>query len=505
MSEQNVAGASAPLLSLAHITKSYPGVVALDDVSVSFSAGEVHAIIGENGAGKSTLIKTIAGAIEPNAGTIAIDGVAHGGMTPSSSRALGVEVIYQEFNLVPTLSVAENIFLGQSQGWRTDFKTMRKQAEALLADLGVQIDPDLLVRELPSSQQQLVEIAKALAKNPRILIMDEPTASLSMAEVESLFAIIRKARQKGTCILYVSHRLDEIFAICDRVTVLRDGKFICTVETKEIDRNGLIKLMVGRELTNTYPERKPFSSDVALELRGLEGNGNAPISFQLHKGEILGVAGLVGAGRTELAKVIYGAARQEGGELLINGKPVHFHSPGDAKRAGIGLVPENRKEEGVFLEKPIRWNIAIAALRRLTHGILVDRKAEGGLANDYQSRLQIKTPSLDQLVKNLSGGNQQKVVIAKTLAAEAEIIIFDEPTRGIDVGARAEVYNLMAELAAEGIAILMISSDMEELLGMSDRILVIHEGRATGLISSAEATQERVLSLASGLSESKAA
>ncbi|QYZ69605.1 sugar ABC transporter ATP-binding protein [Neotabrizicola shimadae] len=498
-------GAAAPLLSLTGITKTWPGVVALDDVSVSFAAGEVHAVIGENGAGKSTLIKTIAGAIAPDTGRIAIAGQGHDSLTPALSRALGIEVIYQEFNLVPTLSVAENIWLGQPRGWRADRAAQEREAAVLLSDLGVAIPPATLVRDLPSSQQQLVEIAKAIAKRPRILIMDEPTAPLSMAEVESLFAIIRKARATGTCILYVSHRMDEIFAICDRITVLRDGRFVKTLATADTDRDELVRLMVGREVTRSYPDRPAPRPEIALELKGLAGNGNAPISFALHRGEVLGVAGLVGAGRTELAKVICGAVPADGGTMMMNGAAVRFRSPGDALKAGLGLVPENRKEEGVFLEKPIRWNIAIAALRRLSRLGLVNRRSEDDLAARFRDRLRIKAPSLDQRVKNLSGGNQQKVVIAKTLAAEAGVIIFDEPTRGIDVGARAEVYGLMAELAAEGLAILMISSDMEELLGMSDRILVLHQGRAAGLIPRAGATPERVLSLASGLAESAAA
>ncbi|WP_323014567.1 sugar ABC transporter ATP-binding protein [Devosia sp.] len=498
-------GASAPLLQLASITKTYPGVVALNEVSLRFNAGEVHAIVGENGAGKSTLIKIIAGAVTPDQGTLTIAGQSFTEMTPHHSRALGVEVIYQEFNLVPTLSVAENIFMGQSTGWRVDHAGMRRDAKILLDELGVSIDPATLVRNLPSSQQQLVEIAKAVAKRPRILIMDEPTAPLSLAEVEALFGIIRRAREAGTCILYVSHRLDEIFAICDRISVLRDGRHIETLETSQTDRAKLIRLMVGRELTNSYPQRPAPLEENALELRELSGNGNAPISFTLAKGEILGVAGLVGAGRTELAKVIYGAARRDGGDILIFGQKINARSPRQALRAGIGLVPENRKEEGCFLERPIGWNIAIAALDRIRRGMVVDARAERRLAEDFREQLQIKTPSIEQKVKNLSGGNQQKVVIAKTLAAEARVIIFDEPTRGVDVGARAEVYRLMAELTARGIAILMITSDMEELLGMSDRIMVLHNGQMAGLIPIAEASQERVLELASGLSEGTAA
>lgn len=494
-----------PLLSLSGISKSYPGVKALDQVSVAFDAGEVHAIVGENGAGKSTLIKLVAGAIAPDAGHVVIAGRRIDGLTPMLSRAAGVEVIYQEFNLVPTLSVAENIYLGEQRGWRVDHKSMRARTSALLAELGVAIDPDALVRDLPSAQQQLVEIAKAVAKVPRVLIMDEPTAPLSLTEVESLFAIIRRAKAQGTCVLYVSHRLDEIFAICDRVTVLRDGRHVMTCPIGDIDRAGLIAAMVGRTLSNTYPARTASLGAIALELRDLAGNGNAPVSLTLHKGEILGLAGLVGAGRTELAKVIYGAAKATGGAILIDGAPVVISSPSAALGHGIGLVPENRKEEGLILEKPIRWNIALAALRDLSRGWRVDPAREAALAESYGNRLRIKAPDLGVKVGTLSGGNQQKVVIAKTLAANARIILFDEPTRGIDVGARAEVYALMAELAASGIAILMITSDMEELLGMSDRIIVMHAGRLSGSLTRAEATQEKVLTLASGATQEGAA
>lgn len=501
----NGARTSVPLLSLSSLTKSYPGVLALDDVSVSFEAGEVHAVVGENGAGKSTLIKVVAGAIDLDEGTVTIAGRSFSDLTPALSRAQGVEVIYQEFNLVPTLSVAENICMGLSTGLLPDFKRMRELAKQLLAEFGVTISPDTLVRDLPSAQQQLVEIAKALAKSPRILIMDEPTAPLSLAEVDSLFAVIRKAKAAGTCIIYVSHRLDEIFAICDRITVLRDGRHVATVATNETDRNALIRMMVGRELTRTYPQRSASIGDTILELENLQGNGNAPISLSLRAGEIVGMAGLVGAGRTELAKTICAAVTADGGVVRLSGRIVRFGSPRDALAAGIGLVPENRKEEGAFLGQSIQWNISIGALRFLTRRAMIDHKAERTLAHTYRDRLRIKTPSLEQKVGNLSGGNQQKVVIAKTLAARARVILFDEPTRGIDVGARAEVYALMAELAAEGIAILMITSDMEELLGMSDRIVVLHNGHLVSQLARAEATQERVLALASGLKEDQTA
>jgi len=498
-------GTSAAALLLSSVTKTYPGVVALADVSLSFNAGEVHAILGENGAGKSTLIKAIAGAIVPDSGTITVAGTTHREMTPAAARAAGIEVIYQEFNLVPTLSVAENICLGEYGGWRADFGAMRHRARELLDELGVAIDPETLVRDLPSSQQQLVEIAKALAKRPRILIMDEPTAPLSVAEVESLFRMVRKARDGGACILYISHRMDEIFALADRVSVLRDGRQVGTLAIGDTDRDGLIRLMVGRTLSDTYPSRPAPTGEVALEVRSLSGNGSRDISFSLHRGEILGVAGLVGAGRTEMAKVIFGAAKLESGEVLLDGKRVAFRTPTQAIAAGIGLIPENRKEEGCFLDQSIRWNISIAALKRITRSLLVDRKAEQGIARQYFDRLRVKAPSLEQRVGNLSGGNQQKVVIAKTLAGQSRVMIFDEPTRGIDVGARAEIYRLMTDLAAEGIAILMITSDMEELLGMSDRILVLHEGRVTGMIPREGATQETVLALASSSTESLAA
>ncbi len=488
-----------PILSLRNITKTYPGVVALQDFSLDFVPGSVHALLGENGAGKSTLIKTIAGAVQPDSGEIHIQGQQYRHISPAIARAHGIEVIYQEFNLVPTLSAAENICLGETRGKKlVDFQWMNQKARELFAQFEVDINPETLVRDLSSSQQQIVEIAKAVSKQAKVVIMDEPTAPLSTHEVESLFKIIRKARDAGTCIIYISHRLDEIFTIADQVSILRDGKFIRTVSSKDTNRNELISLMVGRELRENYPARQPASSITALELKDVSGNGDSNISFSLKKGEILGLAGLVGAGRTELAKLIFGAEDCESGQILINGEAVNIRSPRDAIRYGIGLIPENRKEEGCFLEQSIRWNISIAAIRQLSRMFLIDSKAENKLATDYSTRLQVKTPSLQQRVKNLSGGNQQKVVLAKTLATNSNILIFDEPTRGIDVGARQEIYKLMVELAAQGNAILMITSDMEELLGMSDRILVLSEGRMTGLLERNQCTQQRILELASG-------
>lgn len=488
------------VLALKDLTKAYPGVLALDRVSLDFVGGEVHALLGENGAGKSTLIKAIAGAIEPDGGTIHIDGQAYTRMTPHQARSLGVEVIYQEFNLVPSLSVAENIFLGDKtgRGIIVDTKVMVQRARDVFRQFAIDIDPYALVRDLPSAQQQIVEIAKAVSKNVRILIMDEPTAPLTVSEVDSMFEIVRQLKARGVTVIYISHRLEEIFRIADKVSVLRDGRYIATRTTAATNRKELISLMVGRELKESYPARQAAPGDVALEVRHLYGNGDADISFSVRKGEILGFSGLVGAGRTELARVIFGAEPAESGEILLEGKPVRIRSPQEAIKLGIGLIPEDRKTQGVFLDMDIKWNISFSKVRRLSHYTVVDTRQETTVAEKYRDLLKIKTPGLGQQVKNLSGGNQQKVVLAKSLAAESKILIFDEPTRGIDVGAKQEIYNLMCALANDGIAIIMISSDMEELLGMSDRIIVLCEGRIAGEVPRAEFSQNYILDLASG-------
>ena len=488
------------ILSLKNLTKHYPGVLALDRVSLDFVAGEVHALLGENGAGKSTLIKAIAGAIEPDGGVIAIDGQEHARMTPHLARGLGIEVIYQEFNLAPSLSVAENISLGDKsgRGILVDTKVMVERARSVFRQFNIDIDPRALVRDLPPAQQQIVEIAKAVSKNVRILIMDEPTAPLTVNEVESMFEIVRRLQQAGVTIIYISHRLEEIFRISDRVSVLRDGRYIATRQTAATNRKELISLMVGRELKESYPARRQAPGEVALEVRRLCGNGDEDISFSVRKGEILGLSGLVGAGRTELARVIYGAEPAESGEILVEGRPVQIRSPQDAIRLGIGLIPEDRKNQGVFLDMDIKWNISFSKVRRLSRYTVVNTGQEVAVAEKYRDLLKIKTPGLDQHVKNLSGGNQQKVVLAKSLAAESKILIFDEPTRGIDVGAKQEIYNLMCELADNGIAIIMISSDMEELLGMSDRVIVPCEGRLAGEVPRAQFNQNVILDLASG-------
>lgn len=488
------------VLSLQNITKRYPGVLALNNVSVDFLEGEVHALLGENGAGKSTLIKAVAGAIEIDSGTITINGHIFQKVTPHVSRSLGVEVIYQEFNLVPTLSVAENIYLCEKSPNSALYNADEfvKKASAVLAQFGVHIDPRATVQDLSIADQQIVEIAKAVSKNVKILIMDEPSAPLSVSEVEMMFNIIRQLKARGVTVIYISHRLEEVFRISDRVTVLRDGCYITTLNTAETSRQELIKLMVGRELKESYPARKNPPGEIALEVKHLTGNGNRDISFTARAGEILGIAGLVGAGRTELAQLIFGAVPAEKGEILISGNTAQIHSPLDAIRHKIGFLTEDRKGQGLFLEMSVKWNIIFPILKNISKYGVVDTKKEDQIAGHYKDRINIKPPSLTQKVINLSGGNQQKVVLAKALAAESDILIFDEPTRGIDVGAKQEIYHLMTELADLGKTILMISSDMEELLGMSDRIIVMCEGRLAGEVQKENFDQHYILDLASG-------
>ncbi len=491
------------LLKFEHLTKKYPGVIALNDVSFDVRKGEVHAIVGENGAGKSTLIKTISGAISPTSGSIVYDGKEYPAMTPALSGELGISVVYQEFNLVPQLSVYDNVMLGEKPEKKKilcNDKAALKKTRELFERLKINIDPRELVENITTGQMQLTEIAKAVSKKARLLIMDEPSASLSTVEVDHMFEIVRQLKAEGVSVIYISHRLDEIFQIADRVTVLRDGKYILTKDISDVDREQLITLMVGRELVETYPLRKaPIDEEVVLEAKNLTGNGVHDISFQLKKGEILGMAGLVGAGRTETAKLIYGDAHLISGEILINNKPVRIRSCREALMAGISLIPEDRKLEGFIGPFSIYDNIGIVISEIYSKGTVIQKKKIGDIVTGYFQRLKIKAPSVETAVDTLSGGNQQKVVLAKTLASQCNIIIFDEPTRGIDVGAKKEIYELMRELSDGGISILMISSDMEELLGMSDRIIVLHGGKMAGEVKRTDFGQERILELASGL------
>lgn len=485
------------VLKLNNITKRYPGVVALDKVSFDLREGEVHAIVGENGAGKSTLIKCLCGAITPEEGTIEIDGQTYNSMTPKLSREHGVEVVYQELNLIDGLTVAENVCFGAKYGKLVNFKLITKKTEEVFKSLNVHIDPKKLVLALSTAQQQLVEIAKSVSKDVKILILDEPTAPLTAEDVDILFDIIRMLKKKGVSIVYISHRMDEIFQITDRVTIMRDGQYVKTLNTADTNRDELIKYMVGRELKDIYPKREEVKSEPMLELVNVCGNGDTDINIHVNKGEIVGLAGLVGAGRTELARMIFGADKMKSGTIKLDGQEVKVTSPGEAIKLGIGLIPEDRKRQGALLEFGIDWNIALTHLPDISKGLVVDDKKVADQADEFIEKLKIKTPFKNQLVRNLSGGNQQKVVLARTLVNDSKLIIFDEPTRGIDVGARAEIYALLDDLAKQGKGILMISSDMEELIGMSDRIYAIAEGRVTGELKKEEFTQEAILSLMS--------
>lgn len=489
------------ILELKHITKLYPGVVALNDVSLEVRRGEILALVGENGAGKSTLIKTCSGAITPTQGEIVINGKSFTGMTPQTSEQNGIGVIYQEFNLVGDLSVAENIFLGRAirKGMVIDLKAMERESKKILDSLNIKINPKTLVKTLSVGYQQMVEIAKAVSQNAKLLIMDEPSAPLTSAEVEAMFAIVDKLKAGGVSIIYISHRLDEIFRLADRITILRDGQYVTTLNTDETNKDELVKYMVGRQLTEVYPKRDEIcvKDEVIFEAVNVSGNGDKNISFKIHRGEVLGLGGLVGAGRTEFAELMFGMRPKTAGKFIFKGKEISPKTPKDAIELGIGLVPEDRKKEGALLGISIRCNINMPIYQRISKGTVINEKKEEEIAQTYRKEISIKTPTLDQLVKNLSGGNQQKVILAKWLAADSELLIFDEPTRGIDVGAKQEIYTLINHLVEQGKTVLMISSEMEELMGMSDRILILAEGNMTGELNKSEFNQERIMQLAS--------
>lgn len=490
------------VLQLQHIRKEYPGVVALKDVTLELKQGEILALIGENGAGKSTLIKCCSGAVIPTSGKIVVNGKEFTSMTPQLAAENGIAIIYQEFNNVKELSAAENLFLGRPirKGVVVDKVAMEKEATKAFERLHIKINPKTLMKNLTVGYQQMVEIAKAIQQNAKILIMDEPSAPLTSAEVESMFEVVEQLRDEGISIIYISHRLEEIYRLSDRILVMRDGEYVKTLITKESHVQELIKLMVGRELTESYPPRGDCikEDDVLLELKNVTGNGDRNISLKVRRGEILGLGGLVGAGRTELAQVVFGAAKKESGQIIFKGKEINPKSPREAIDLGIALVPEDRKRHGAMLGISIKNNINMPIYEKNSTLSVIDSKKEKEIAEKYQKNMAIKTPSLNQLVKNLSGGNQQKVILGRWLAADSELIIFDEPTRGIDVGAKYEIYKLMNDLVEkEGKAILMISSEMEELMGMSDRIIVLAEGDMTGELSKEEFSQETIMAYAS--------
>jgi ribose transport system ATP-binding protein len=493
-----VAVAAEPTLALEMrgISKSYPGVRALQDVDFAVRAGEVHGLVGENGAGKSTLMKVLAGAERKDAGEIAIGGRPVTIDTPQRAMDLGVSVIYQEFNLVPYLNAAENVFLGREPKTAipgfVDFRTMYRESQTVIDRLGVPLDVRTPVSRLSIAQQQMVEIAKATSRESRIIVMDEPSATLTEHELASLFALIQRLKSDGVAVVYISHRLEEVFAICDRVTVLRDGRRIATDDVSALTREEIIRRMVGRELTQMIPKRTAPIGEPALAATGItRRRALRDVSIRVHKGEVLGIAGLVGAGRTELARVLFGADRMDAGTIQLFGKPVRVRSPQDAIRLGIGLVTEDRKSQGLVLGLPVRENITLANLPAVSTLSFIRAARERAAARRLADDLRVRTPTIEQTVQNLSGGNQQKVVLAKWLFTDSKVLIFDEPTRGIDVGAKTEIYELMNELAARGTALIMISSELPEVLGMSDRIVVMHEGRVAGELARKEATPER--------------
>ena len=488
------------LLEMREIDKSFPGVQALKGVDLDLYSGEVLALLGENGAGKSTLIKILGGAHAPTAGNVLVGGREVDLSTPHASQAAGIGIIYQEFNLVPHLSARENIFLGQEsgRGGFIDTGEERRKAFDLFRRLGTPIDPEQRCSDMTVAQQQVVEIAKALSQDARILVMDEPSATLTPQEVERLLKIVRELRTQGLGIIYISHRLEEVYEISDRIMVLRDGSHVATRPTGELGREALIELMVGRKLENEFPSHEPRIGDERLEVRELSrGTAVRDISFSARAGEILALTGLVGAGRTETVRLLFGADQPDSGSISLDGEALHFSNPRQAIRAGIGLLTEDRKGQGLVLMHSVRENFGLPNLEEFSRWGMVDRHNEQTSFSSFVDSLRIKVPHQDELARNLSGGNQQKVVLAKWLQRNCEVIIFDEPTRGIDVGSKYEIYLLIQELAAQGKVIIMISSELPEVLGLADRVLVMHEGRITGEITDVRnATQEDIMRMA---------
>ena len=486
------------MLSMKNICKSFPGVKALKNVNFELKAGEVHALLGENGAGKSTLIKVLGGIYIPEQGEIEIDGKAVDIHDVKSAQMNGISIIHQELVLVPQMTVAENIYLGREPGKKfVDRKQMSLQAQELLDSYNLHISANTLVAKLTIAQQQMVEIIKAISYHSRIVVMDEPTSSISDTEVEYLFGVIRTLVQNGTGIIYISHKMSELGEICDRVTVMRDGETVGTKVVKETSNDELIAMMVGRELTHYYTRDYQEQKDVVLKCENIsDGKVAKSVSFDLHRGEIVGFAGLIGAGRSEAMKCIFGLTKNSTGDLYIEGRKVNIKSPTDAMRHGLAFVPENRKLEGLYKLQSVRYNTTIEVLHEFIKGISVNSKKEKSITQEYIDMMSTKTPSQDQAIGNLSGGNQQKVIIGRWLATKPKILILDEPTRGVDVGAKSEIYAIMNQLVKEGMSIIMISSELPEIINMSDRVYVMCDGTVRGSFSHEEVTQEKIMKLA---------
>lgn len=486
------------ILTMKGIDKSFPGVHALDHVDLEIRKGEVHALMGENGAGKSTLMKVLTGIYHKDAGTITYEGKEVEFTNPREAQDAGIVIVHQELNMMGHLTVAQNIFIGREymNGKLIDDKKMNEEAKKLFDQLGINIDPKETMSRLTVGKQQMCEIAKAISHDAKVIIFDEPSAALTEAEIEELFKIIRDLRDKQMGIVYISHRMDEIKVITDRVTVMRDGGYVGTLITKDSTKDDIINMMVGRVIYEDPKTESQVAPDASVVLKVEHLNAGRmvkDVSFELHKGEILGFSGLMGAGRTETARALFGADPKDSGDIYVNGQKVDIKTPQDAVKCGIGYLSEDRKRFGIVVDKTVAENSTMATMENFMKGIFIDKKKEKDVAQEYVEALKTKTPSVDQLVVNLSGGNQQKVVIAKWLVRNCDILIFDEPTRGIDVGAKSEIYHLMNELVAEGKSIIMISSEMTEILRMSDRIVVMCEGRKTGELGIEEATQERIM------------
>jgi ribose transport system ATP-binding protein len=497
--EKRKKGEETPFLVMQGIYKDFPGVRALDDVDFSVKLGEVMALVGENGAGKSTLMKILTGVYTKDAGEIFIEGEDAQIVDAASSLGQGISMIYQELNLIPTTNIAENIFLGRELRGRlfVDKKEMHRQAKEIIKVVGLDLDTNILVQNLSAVQRQLLEISKALSVNARLIIMDEPTSSLTETETELLLGIINELKKKDVAIIYITHRMKEIFEIADRVAVMRDGKMVTTLDAATTDTGEVVRHMVGRNIDTLFDKEEAPITDVVLEVEGVSTKGFLQdVSFKVRRGEILGFAGLVGAGRSEVMRAIFGIDKRESGVIKMNGKEITINNTVDALNNHIGFLPEDRKLQALILDMTVRENISLASLKALSKYSFLDKKAERELSDEYIKQMRVRTPSMEQVIKNLSGGNQQKVAISKWLATNSQVLILDEPTRGIDVGSKKEIHSLMSNLAKQGVAIIMISSELPEILGMSDRIVVMHEGRVKGELMREDATQENIMEMA---------